>query len=81
MGWVFPSVSALAANSVEAHEQGAAAGSIAAAQGLGIILGPIVGSFVYTLNNGAPFALVGIMLLVAAFWRERSCGDAGCGCG
>lgn len=80
MGWVYPSVSALAANSVEAHEQGAAAGSIAAAQGLGIILGPIVGSFVYTLDNGAPFALVGVMLLVAAFWRERSCGDAGCGC-
>lgn len=81
MGWVYPSVSALAANSVEGHEQGAAAGTIAAAQGLGVILGPIVGSFVYTLDNGAPFALIGVMLIAAGLWRERGCGDAGCGCG
>ncbi len=69
MGWVYPSVSALAANSVEAHEQGAAAGTVAAAQGLGVILGPIVGTFVYAIDNGAPFALVGVLLLVAALWR------------
>lgn len=81
MGWVYPSVSALAANSVEAHEQGAAAGTVAAAQGLGVILGPIVGSFVYTLDNGAPFVLIGVMLLVTAYWKERGCDDAGCGCG
>jgi len=74
MGWVFPSVSALAANSVEGHEQGAAAGSVAAAQGLGIILGPVVGSFVYTIDNGAPYAMVGVMLLIAALWKESGCG-------
>lgn len=71
MGWVYPSVSALAANAVDAHEQGAAAGSIAAAHGLGVILGPIVGSFVYTLDNGAPFALIGGLLLIVAAWRTR----------
>jgi len=71
MGWVYPSVSALAANSVEAHEQGAAAGTIAAAQGLGVILGPIVGSFVYTIDNGAPYALIGVMLVVTALWTGR----------
>ena len=34
MGFVFPSFQALAADAVEAHEQGAAAGTVAAAQGL-----------------------------------------------
>jgi len=83
MGWVYPSVSALAANSVEAHEQGAAAGSVGAAQGLGIILGPLVGTGIYALDNGAPFALIGAMLLAASFRRKRepSCGDGACGCG
>jgi MFS family permease len=71
MGWVFPSVSALAANNVGPHEQGAAAGTIAAAQGLGIVLGPIAGTFFYTIDNGAPYALVGVMLLVTALWRTR----------
>ncbi|MXP00842.1 MFS transporter [Altererythrobacter xixiisoli] len=71
MGWVYPSVSALAANSVEAHEQGAAAGTVAAAQGLGIILGPIAGTFVYTIERGAPYALVGVMLVAIALWEGR----------
>jgi DHA1 family tetracycline resistance protein-like MFS transporter len=71
MGWVYPSVSALAANSAEAHEQGAAAGTIAAAQGLGAILGPIIGTAVYTLDHSAPYVLMGAMLLVTALWRDR----------
>lgn len=80
MGWVYPSVSALAANSVEANEQGAAAGSVAAAQGLGTILGPIAGTFIYTVDNGAPYALIAVMLIVTAIWR-RGCGNSNCGCG
>jgi MFS family permease len=68
MGWVYPSVSALAANSVEAHEQGAAAGTIAAGQGLGTILGPLIGTLVYSMENGAPYALTGALLVGAALW-------------
>ncbi|MBY8821798.1 MFS transporter [Sphingomonas colocasiae] len=75
MGWVYPSVSALAANSVDRHEQGATAGTIAAAQGLGVILGPIAGTAIYTMDNGAPYALVGAMLLVTALWQQKSCAD------
>lgn len=70
MGWVYPSVSALAANSVEAHEQGAAAGSVGAAQGLGIILGPLAGTAIYALDNGLPYILVAGLLLVTALWRR-----------
>ncbi len=81
MGWVYPSVSALAANSVRAHEQGAAAGTIAAAQGLGVILGPIVGTFAYTIDNGAPYALIGVMLLAVSLSGNRPCGASACDCG
>ena len=38
LGWLFPAVSALAANSVRGHEQGAAAGAIGTAHGLGMIM-------------------------------------------
>jgi len=65
MGWVYPSVSALAANSVEGHEQGAAAGSVAAAQGFGIIVGPIAGTAIYAFDTGLPYALIAVMLLAA----------------
>jgi predicted MFS family arabinose efflux permease len=80
MGWVYPSVSALAANAVEAHEQGAAAGSVAAAQGFGIIVGPIVGTAIYALDNGLPFALIAAMLLVTVLSQQKRNGDAGCAC-
>ena len=71
MGWVFPSVSALAANSVEDHEQGAAAGTISAAQGLGIVVGPIVGTGVYSIDNGLPYGLIAVMLMLAIGWRSQ----------
>lgn len=68
MGWVYPSLSALAANAVEAHEQGAAAGTMGAAQGLGAVAGPIVGAGLYQLSYGAPYGLAAVMLLAAALW-------------
>lgn len=72
MGWVYPSVSALAANSVGPGEQGAAAGSVAAAQGLGVILGPLVGTAVYVVEPAAPYLLVSAMLVLAALWPTRA---------
>ena len=71
MGWVYPSISALTANSVEANEQGAAAGTISAAQGLGTIVGPIVGMALYGIDNGAPYMLIGVLLVGAALWPAR----------
>jgi MFS family permease len=79
MGWVFPSVSATAANAVESHEQGATAGTIAAAQGLGVVLGPIAGTTLYTIDNGAPYAVIALLLLLVGLWSnclpERSPGS------
>lgn len=72
MGWVFPSVTALAANAVNADEQGATAGTVAAAHGLGIILGPLVGTLVYDIDPGAPYALIAALLALAALWPARA---------
>ncbi|WP_225783924.1 MFS transporter [Xenophilus sp. Marseille-Q4582] len=63
MGFIFPTFQAMAANAVQAHEQGAAAGNLSAAQGLGMVLGPLIGTLVYRLAPGAPYALVGAALL------------------
>ncbi len=68
MGWVFPAFAAMAANAVEAHEQGAAAGSVGAAQGLGIVLGPLAGTLLYGLGPGAPYVLVALLLAGVALW-------------
>ncbi|MNU29571.1 Tetracycline resistance protein, class C [compost metagenome] len=71
MGWVYPSLSALAANAVEAHEQGAAAGAVASAQGLGAVLGPLAGTLAYQAHSGAPYALSAGLVLIAALWPVR----------
>ncbi len=55
MGWVFPAFSALAANSVEPHEQGTTAGSIGAAQGMGMVAGPLSGTLVYAAGPVVPY--------------------------
>lgn len=62
MGLAWPAISALAANAVEPHEQGAAAGAVSAAQGLGAIVGPTAGAAIYGLNPSAPYLLAAALL-------------------
>ncbi|WEE76019.1 MFS transporter [Comamonas testosteroni] len=73
MGWVFPAVTALAANSVNGNEQGATAGTVGAAHGMGMVLGPLVGTLVYDIDPGAPYALIALLLLsvLAMLWPTR----------
>jgi MFS family permease len=68
MGWIFPAFSALAANSVDPHEQGTTAGSIGAAQGLGMVFGPLIGTLPYAAGPAVPYLLVALMLLLMAVW-------------
>ncbi len=68
MGWIFPAFSALAANAVDPHEQGTTAGSIGAAQGLGMVTGPLIGTLLYGAGPAVPYLLVAAMLLVMALW-------------
>lgn len=64
MGFVFPSFQALAADAVEPHEQGAAAGTVAAAQGLGMVAGPMLGTVLYRAGASLPYLLVGVLLFL-----------------
>ncbi|KPN20893.1 MFS transporter [Xanthomonas sp. Mitacek01] len=75
MGFVFPSFQALAADSVESHEQGAAAGTIAAVQGMGMVAGPLLGTLLYRWSPSLPYLCVGALLvllsIVAALHTRR----------
>ncbi|POA21885.1 MFS transporter [Pseudomonas sp. FW300-N1A1] len=68
MGWVFPSFAALAANAVDASEQGATAGSIGAAQGFGVVIGPLAGTLIYALEPRLPYLVAAGLLLLVAVW-------------
>lgn len=69
MGCIFPAFAALASNSVEAHEQGAAAGSIGAAQGLGMVVGPLAGTLLYSITPGVPYFFAALLLGAVAIFR------------
>lgn len=63
-GWVFPAISALAANAVGAGEQGRAAGSVSTAFGLGAMIGPALGGVAYGLGDSLPLLFgAGLMLV------------------
>ncbi|MFV2945159.1 MFS transporter [Pseudomonas japonica] len=68
MGWIFPAFTALAANAVDASEQGATAGSIGAAQGLGVVIGPLAGTLIYSLDARLPYLVAGGLLLLIGLW-------------
>lgn len=74
-GWVFPAISAIAANAVNDSEQGRAAGSVSTALGLGAMLGPAVGRVLYGLGSEFPLllgaALATVPIGVAIFARSR----------
>lgn len=72
MGCIFPAFAALAANAVDAQAQGAAAGSVGAAQGLGIVLGPLVGALLYDAGPGVPYVAVALLLIGVALWPSRT---------
>jgi len=66
MGWVFPGFSAMAANAVEPNEQGAAQGAVGAAQGFGMVIGPVAGTLLYALAPALPYALASALLLAVS---------------
>ncbi|EIU4425167.1 MFS transporter, partial [Pseudomonas aeruginosa] len=51
--------------------QGAAAGTLVAVHGLGLISGPLLGALLHQLDSRAPYALVGLLLALAAFWPSQ----------
>jgi len=64
LGMLFPAFQTLAVNLVEKPEQGAASGTVSAAQGLGMIVGPLVSTFIYEIDPIAPFLLASIVFFI-----------------
>lgn len=64
LGAIFPSMQSIASQSVGEYEQGVAAGSIATAQGLAMVLAPMVSTVAYELNPLLPYSLNVVSLLV-----------------
>jgi len=55
MGFLFPSFQTLAVNLVSKEEKGAASGTVSAAQGLGMIAGPLLSTILYKIDPSVPF--------------------------
>ncbi|AOA57834.1 MFS transporter [Acinetobacter larvae] len=65
-GMIFPMLSIITANRVEAHEQGAASGLISAAQGLAMMITPLLATVLYHYKIELPYWLAALLLLVVA---------------
>ena len=65
MGMAGPGYSASATLVVEPHEQGALAGLMGSAAGMGFVVGPVVGGFLYRWQPSLPYWVAsGVMLFV-----------------
>lgn len=68
MGWIFPSVLTWAMQTAPAEQQGLVAGTLSAAQGLGIVTGPIVGATIYGLSMQGPYIFTALLMAATALW-------------
>ena len=59
MGFTGPGFSACASLTVAPNEQGALAGLVGAVAGMGFVIGPLLGGFLYALDSSYPYALAG----------------------
>jgi MFS family permease len=63
-----PGINGSASLKMESHEQGAAAGYLAAANTSGAILGPVVGTALYKFQPNAPMIFGGILMLIISVY-------------
>lgn len=66
IGFVFPSLQTLVANSVDAHEQGVAAGTLSAAQAVASVAVPIASTLLYEISPVIPYLTAAATLLLLA---------------
>lgn len=75
LGMVFPSFQAIASRAVDVHEQGVAAGSVASAQGLSMVVVPLLSTSAYEISPFLPFlsaaALLFLLLMYATVELKR----------
>lgn len=63
-----PGINGSASLKMAPHEQGAAAGYLAAANTSGAILGPIVGTSLYKLQPNAPMLIGGVLMIIISIY-------------
>ena len=63
-----PGINGSASLKMESHEQGAAAGYLAAANTSGAILGPVVGTALYKLQPNAPMLFGGVLMVIISIY-------------
>ena len=66
MGLVFPSIQTLAATAVSPEEQGIAAGSVTAVQGMAMVIVPLACTLLYGLRPWVPYVVAASLLLLLA---------------
>ena len=62
-GLILPMINTMTSLAVDAHEQGAASGLISAAQGLSMLVSPLIATLLYHYKNELPYWIAGILLL------------------
>lgn len=69
MGLLYPSFQSMASNAVNLNEQGAAAGTIATAQGFAMVVAPVGATYIYGIGAVLPFLLaacaLGLIAIIA----------------
>lgn len=66
LGVCIPAMQSFAANAVEQDEQGAAAGSVSSAQGLAMVVSPMLSTIIYKFGATLPFIMAaGLMILLS----------------
>lgn len=74
IGFAMPAIMSLASLRVTSEEQGRVAGLASACPSLGFILGPLVGTGLYSLDHRFPYMLVVVLMvpLTVLVWRLRA---------
>ena len=75
IGFGMPAIMSLASLRVDSSEQGRVAGLASACPSLGFVLGPLVGTGLYTLDHRFPYMLVVMLMVplaVLAQWRDEA---------
>nr|WP_306458730.1 MFS transporter [Aliarcobacter vitoriensis] len=75
LGMIMPAFMAITSNSVEANEQGVAAGTVSSAQGFGIIVGPLLSTILYKISPEAPFffasLIFAILVIISLLYKRK----------
>lgn len=71
VGMAMPGYSSFASLTVDADEQGNLAGITSTIAGMGFVVGPLLGGYVYNYSANAPFAIAGICLSLLALYVMR----------